>query len=77
MTVLSAAIGFALPAFLPRRRVCPRPRMCARACDAAALGGCSYTHYASAFLFLYFGAKLVREGLALSAQCVRVPLRCV
>lgn len=41
MTVLSAALGYALPTFLPKM----------------------YTHYASAFLFLYFGYKMIKEGM--------------
>jgi len=40
MTVLSAALGYALPSLLPRK----------------------YTHYASAALFLYFGAKMLRDA---------------
>ena len=40
MTVLSVAMGFALPALLPRE----------------------YTHYMSAALFLYFGAKMLSEA---------------
>ncbi|CAM9126157.1 unnamed protein product [Phaeothamnion confervicola] len=40
MTVLSAALGFALPTVLPRR----------------------YTHYASVLLFMYFGARMLKEG---------------
>lgn len=38
MTVLSAAIGYALPQLLPR----------------------VYTHYASVFMFAFFGYKLLR-----------------
>ncbi|CAM9627917.1 unnamed protein product, partial [Ectocarpus sp. 12 AP-2014] len=41
MTVLSAALGYALPAVLPR----------------------TYTHYASALLFLYFGFRMLKEGM--------------
>lgn len=41
MTVLSAALGFALPTILPK----------------------TYTHYASALLFLYFGLKMLKEGM--------------
>mmetsp|Transcript_4830 Transcript_4830/g.7325 ORF Transcript_4830/g.7325 Transcript_4830/m.7325 type:complete len:305 (+) Transcript_4830:85-999(+) len=41
MTILSAALGFALPNFLPRE----------------------YTHYAGAILFLYFGIRMLKEGL--------------
>ncbi|CAM9365382.1 unnamed protein product, partial [Hapterophycus canaliculatus] len=41
MTVLSAALGFALPSFLPK----------------------TYTHYASALLFLYFGCRMLKEGM--------------
>ncbi|CAN0209539.1 unnamed protein product, partial [Ectocarpus sp. 4 AP-2014] len=41
MTVLSAALGYALPAVLPR----------------------TYTHYASALLFLYFGCRMLKEGM--------------
>mmetsp|Transcript_7480 Transcript_7480/g.11189 ORF Transcript_7480/g.11189 Transcript_7480/m.11189 type:complete len:374 (+) Transcript_7480:118-1239(+) len=40
MTVLSAALGYALPSILPR----------------------TYTHYASAFLFFYFGIRLLRDA---------------
>ncbi|CAM9575800.1 unnamed protein product [Ascophyllum nodosum] len=41
MTVLSAALGFALPTLLPP----------------------SYTHFASALLFLYFGCRMLKEGM--------------
>ncbi|CAM9338023.1 unnamed protein product [Ectocarpus sp. 6 AP-2014] len=41
MTVLSAALGYALPAILPK----------------------TYTHYASALLFLYFGFRMLKEGM--------------
>jgi putative Ca2+/H+ antiporter (TMEM165/GDT1 family) len=44
MTVLSAVMGHAVPAFLSER----------------------FTHMAAAVLFLVFGAKLMREGLAMS-----------
>ena len=43
MTVLSAAMGFALPNLMPKE----------------------YTHYGAAVLFLYFGFKLLKEGLAM------------
>ena len=43
MTVLSAAMGFALPNLMPKK----------------------YTHYGAALLFLYFGVKLLREGMAM------------
>jgi len=46
MTVLSAAIGFALPNLLPRQ----------------------YTHYAAMVLFIYFGLKLLKEGLDLVSK---------
>lgn len=44
MTVLSAVLGHAVPAFLSER----------------------FTHLAAAILFLVFGVKLLREGLAMS-----------
>ena len=44
MTILSAAMGFALPNLMPKK----------------------YTHYGAAVLFLYFGIKLLREGLAMA-----------
>lgn len=44
MTVLSAVLGHAVPAFLSER----------------------FTHLAAAVLFLVFGVKLLREGLAMS-----------
>ncbi|KAF3011080.1 hypothetical protein E8E13_011225 [Curvularia kusanoi] len=44
MTVLSAVLGHAVPAFLSER----------------------FTHMAAAILFLVFGVKLLREGLAMS-----------
>ena len=40
MTVLSAAMGFALPSLLPR----------------------TYTHYASALLFFYFGCRMLKDA---------------
>jgi len=46
MTVLSAALGYALPSLLPRR----------------------YTHYASAALFVYFGARLLRDAASMSGD---------
>ena len=48
MTVLSAAMGYALPALMPR----------------------TYTHYASALLFFYFGCRMLKDASSMSGSGV-------